>query len=97
MFFSAFKLTKNADINKYKYSAYSIGFDGKGTFSLPSGQFSQNVIIFDVDLSSSIHVYNKKKYILILGEDPTQRLDGATLTAQKKCSINFTVRRKKIV
>ena len=35
-------------------------------------------------MSSSVHVDNKKKYILILGEGPTQRLDGTTLTAEKK-------------
>ena len=27
--FGAVRLTKNADINKYKYSAYGIGFDRK--------------------------------------------------------------------
>ena len=28
--FGAVKLTKNADIDKYKYSGYGIGFDSKG-------------------------------------------------------------------
>ena len=28
--FGAIKLTKNADIDKYKYSRYGIGFDGHG-------------------------------------------------------------------
>ena len=32
----------------------------------------------------------KKKDIFILGEDPTPRLDGTTLTAEKMYSINFT-------
>ena len=32
-------------------------------------------------MSSSVHVYDKKKDILILGEGPTQKLDDATLTA----------------
>ena len=31
----ALKLTKNADINKYNYSDYQIGFDRKGSFSFP--------------------------------------------------------------
>ena len=35
-------------------------------------------------MSSSVHVNSKKKYILILGENPRQRLDGTTLTAEKK-------------
>ena len=46
--FGAVKLTKNADINKYKYSGYDIRFGGRGTFSFPGGRFGQNVIIFGV-------------------------------------------------
>ena len=33
---------------------------------------NQNVIIFGADMSSSAHVDNKKKDILILGVGPTQ-------------------------
>ena len=47
-------LTKNADINKYRYSGYGIGFDRRGSFSFPGGRFGQNVIIFGADMSSSI-------------------------------------------
>ena len=57
--FGAVKLTKNADIDKYKYFGHGIGFDGCGTFSVPSGGFGQNVIIFGVDVSSSVRVDNK--------------------------------------
>ena len=46
-------------------------------------------------MSSSVHVDNKKKYFLILGQDPTQELDDTTLTTEKKCLINFTESRKK--
>ena len=53
------KLVKNAEIDKYKYSGYGIGFDRHGTFSVPNG-FGKNVIIFGVDMSSSKHVDNKK-------------------------------------
>ena len=45
-------------------------------------------------MSSSAHVYNKKKDILILGKGPTQGLEH-TLTAEKIYSINFTVTWKK--
>ena len=45
-------------------------------------------------MSSSIHVDNKKKYILVLGKGPTQGLEH-TLTAEKMYSINFTVTKKK--
>ena len=41
-------------------------------------------------MSSYVHVDNKKKEIIILGEGPTQGLDDTTLTAEKKYSINFT-------
>ena len=93
--FSAVKITKNTDIDKYKYCGYGIGFDSHGTFLFPSGKFAQNVIIFGVDMSSSVHVDNKKKDILILGEGPTQGFDGTTLTAEKNYSINFTVSLRK--
>ena len=65
--FGAVTLTNNADIDKYEYSGYGNGFDRKTVFSFPSGGFGQNVTIFGVDMSSSVHVDNRKKDILILG------------------------------
>ena len=85
--FGAVKLTKNADIDKYKYSRYGIGFDRKGNFSFPSGGLGCNIIIFYVDMSSSVHIDNKKKEILILGEGPTQGLDGTALTEEKNMQL----------
>ena len=67
----------------------------KETFSFPTGGFGKNVIIFGADMSSSVHVDNKKKDISVLGEGPTQGLDDTTLTAEKKYSINFTEHNKK--
>ena len=72
--FGAVTLTKNTDIDKYQYSGYGIRFDRKSSFSFPNGGFGQNVIIFGVDISSSAHVDNKKKDILILGKDPIRGL-----------------------
>ena len=40
-------------------------------------------MIFGADMSYSVHVDNKEKDILILGEDATQGLDSTTLTAEK--------------
>ena len=91
----AVTLTKNADIEKYKYSGYGIGFDRRSSFSFPGSGFSQNIIIFGVDMNSSIHVDNKGKDILILGKGPTQGLGENSLTAEKMYSINFTVTKKK--
>ena len=62
----AVKLTKNADIDKYKYFGYGIGFNGHDYFSHPSGGTGRNVIIFGVDMSSSNKIDNKGKDILIL-------------------------------
>ena len=92
--FGAATLTKNADIDKYGYSGYGIGFDRRSSFSFPGGGFGQNVLIFGADMSSSIHIDNKKKDILVLGKGPTQGLEH-TLTAEKMYSINFTVTKKK--
>ena len=47
-----------------------------------------------VDMGSSIHIDSNKKYILILGRGPTQRLES-TLTAEKMYSINFREKNKK--
>ena len=87
-------MIKNTDIDKYGYSGYGIGFDRRSSFSFPGGGFGQNVIIFEVDMSFSVHVGNKNKDILILGRGPTQSLEH-TLTAEKIYSINFTVTKKK--
>ena len=92
--FGAVTLTKNADIEKYKYSGYGIGFDRRSSFSFPSGGFGQNVLIFDADMSTSTHIDNKEKDILVLGRGPTQGLEN-TSTAEKMYSINFTVTKKK--
>ena len=69
--FGAVTLTKNADIEKYKYSGYSIGFDRRSNYSFPGGGFGQNVFISGADKSSSIHIDNKGKDILVLGRGPT--------------------------
>ena len=77
--FGAVTLTKNADIDKYGYSGYGIGFDRRSSFSFPSGGFGQNVLIFGVDMSSSSHIDNKKKDILVLVKGPAQGLEHAEL------------------
>ena len=59
--FGAVSLTKNADIDKYKYSGYGIGFDRHGEFSFGNREFGRNCIIFGADLSSSSHANNNKK------------------------------------
>ena len=72
--FGAVKLTNNADIDKYKYFGYEIGFDVHGFYSHPSGGTLRNVIIFGVDRSSSIKIDNRGKDILILGKGSNTRI-----------------------
>ena len=59
--FGAVALTKNTDIDTYGYSDYGIGFDRKTVFLFPGIGFGQNVIIFGIDMRSSVHVDNEKK------------------------------------
>ena len=61
--FRAVNLTKNPDIEKYKYSSYGIGFDRRSRFSFTGGGFGQNVLIFSADMSTSVHIDNKKRHI----------------------------------
>ena len=42
-------------------------------------------------MSSSVHIDNKGKDILIFGERATQGLDDTTLTAEAKYSIDFSL------
>ena len=51
--FGEVTLTKNAHFDKYKYSGYGIGLDGRSTFSFPRVGSGENVLIFAVDMSSS--------------------------------------------
>ena len=95
--FGSVKLTKNADLDKYKYSSYGIGFDSRSEILFTDGSFGKNVTIFGTDISSSVYIDNKNKDILILGEKPTQGLDDTTLTAEGKYPIIFTQSGKRFV
>ena len=48
-------------------------------------------------MSSSVHIDNKGKDILILGKGSTKRLDSTTLTAEAKYPINFTQSGKRFI
>ena len=50
----------------------------------------KNIIIFGACMSPSVHIDDKNKDILILGEGPTQALDDTTLTAEAMYPIDFT-------
>ena len=91
----AVRITRNAHVTKYRYFRYDIGFDEKGSFLHLSGSFGNNLIILGVDMSSSVHIDNKKRDIFILGEGPTQGLDVTALTAGEMYSFSFTETRRK--
>ena len=87
--FGTVSLTKHVDIDQYKYSEYGVGFYRKGEFSFGNG-FGRNVIIFGVDMSSSVHTNNKTKNILVLGKDFVQGLKNTAIYSEKMYSVNFT-------
>ena len=66
--FESVKLTKNADTHKYEYIGYGMGFDSCSEFLLTDGSYGKKFVIFEAGKSSSVHVDNKRKEILILGE-----------------------------
>ena len=69
--FGLVKSTKHVDVGLYNYSTYGIVFDRKGSYSI-GNEIGRNMIVFGIDMSSSLHIVNKKKDILILGKGPTQ-------------------------
>ena len=92
--FGALTLTKNADIEKYGYSGYGIGFDRRSSFSFPSGGFGQNILIFGADMSSSAPINSKKKQHISSWSGTNTRIRTCT-NCKKMYSIIFTVTRKK--
>ena len=57
---------------------------------------AENVIIFGVDNSSSVHNDNKKKNISVLDKGPTQGLDDTTIKTKVKYLINLQNQEKKL-
>ena len=94
--FGSVKLTRNADLDKNKYTGYGIGFDSRSELLVTDGSYGKNVIIFGADMSSSVHVDNNGKDIVILGEGLTQGLHDTILTAEAKYPINFIQSGKKL-
>ena len=79
-------LAKDPNSDKYPYWGYENAFDSRSEFSLPDGSMGKNVIIFWVKRNSHVHIDNKGKYIVILGEVPIQ---GLYYSKYSKYSINF--------
>ena len=58
--------------------------------------FARDVVIFDVDSSSSFHSDNCKSEFLILGEGPICDINNSFGSPKKTFSINFSKRNTKI-
>ena len=67
------------------------------TFHLQMEVWEKMSLFFETDMSSSVHIDNKSKNILIFGERPTYRLDDTTLTAEAIYPIDFTHPNKKSI
>ena len=66
------KLGVTIDPDKCICSGYGVGFDSTGEFTHPQGGTARNIIIFEVDLSNSVHTTNQTQNILILDHGLTQ-------------------------
>ena len=102
--FGAMQITKNADTSKYNYKGYGICFDKSKEFThvRKRGNFNdttsaRNVIIFGVDMSFSKHANNKRNNICVMGKDYVQRINDATIYAEKMYYRNFTDPGKKFL
>ena len=54
--FESLRRMKNVDLDKYKYSGYSIAFDSSSKFLFTDERLGKNVIIFGADISSSLYI-----------------------------------------
>ena len=86
------KITKNTD-----YTGYGLCFDEGGEFShiVKQGNFNRttnarNVIIFGVDMSSSIHATNRANNIYVMGKEFIQGINDTNIYAEKLFHNNFT-------
>ena len=79
----------NAEPDKCSDSRYGTDLHSLSLYLLSNFDCGENVIIFGVDMISSVHIGNKKKDVSILDKVPTQGLGDTTLTAEGKHSINF--------
>ena len=74
--FGTSKLTRNADKSKLICSGQGITFDGKRYFRFDDDT-ARNVVLFGFDKSSSPHIDNPKNNCLVLGEEPTNGINGS--------------------
>ena len=75
------------------YEGYGTVFDGKGSWSFDS-DFARKVLIFGVDSNWSSHADNRKNNFLMLGEKPTDNINGSVVAARKSLVLILVKQRK---
>ena len=70
------------------YSGYERAFEQLGSWSF-GNYFAGNVVVFGVDNISLSHTDNHKNNLLLLGEEPTDYVNGSVGSAEQKFHINF--------
>ena len=95
--FGVMKITKNTDSSKNNYTGCGICFDEGGQLhhTVKNCNFdrtanAKNVIIFGVDMSSSVHATNRANNIYVMGKDFIQGINDTTIYAEKLFHNNFT-------
>ena len=88
--FGVTNIVKNSDKEKWVYIGYGAAFDGTGSWNF-GNDLVKNVVIFCVDNSSSSHADNCKNNLLVLGEDPTNGINGSFGAPEKRLIINFSI------
>ena len=95
--FGAMQITKNADNSKNNYKGYGLCFDERSEFghTITEGGFThttdaRNVLIFEADMSFSVHATNRTNNIYVMGTGLTQGIHDTTLYAEKNFYRNFT-------
>ena len=103
--FGAMQITKNAtDNSKNNYKGYGMCFDERSQFghTITEGGFThtingRNVLIFEADMSFSVHATNRANHIYLMGEGLMQGVHDTMLYVEKNYYRNFTDPRKKFV
>ena len=66
-----------------------IAFDKAASWSF-GNDFAWNVVVFNVDNTSSPYTISWKKKCFALGDEPTDDINYSPSATEKKMSINFT-------
>ena len=85
--FGTLKLVRNAIKSKFTYNGRGIAFEGLRSFGT---DFASNIVTL-------FHTNNKNYNFLVLGERPTDGINGSIGAAERKFSINFSKGKDKML